>query len=115
MLRTRFRRIRFTLSTMMALIAAIAVLFFLDLPLLRVGNPPCLTPARTAQWLLTSPGKASCTKCHATAGVPAARLPALAIKAPPATCPLVQSGTVTNSCTACHTNPRRTSQLLPAN
>lgn len=99
----------------MALIAAIAVLFFLVLPLLRVGNPPCLTPARTAQWLLTSPGKASCTKCHAAANAPAAQRPALAIKAPPATCPIAQSATVTNSCTACHINPRTTSKFLPAN
>ncbi len=114
MQRTRFRRIRFTISAMMALIAATAVLLFLVLPLLRVGKPPCLTPALTAQWLLTSPGKASCTNCHATANAPAAGRPALAIKAPPATCPIAL-GSVTNSCTACHINPKTTWQLLPAN
>ena len=106
--RTRLWRIRFTISVMMTLIAGTAVLIFLLLPLVRLGKPPCLTPVRTARWLLTSPGKASCTNCHANPAVSAVAPGTVAIKAAAATCPLGQGGTVTNSCTDCHIRFRTT-------
>ena len=113
MRRNWFRRIRLTIRAMMALIAATAVLFFLILPLVQCGKPCCLTPARTALWLLTSPGKASCTNCHATRDASDSRRTALAMKTAPASCPLVRSASASRSCTACHTNPRSALENFP--
>ena len=111
----RFGRIRFTISAMMALVAGIAVLIALVLPLVRFGKPPCLTTGQTARWLLTSPGNANCTNCHGTPRPPAGGGATLAINSAPRSCPLVRSGSVANSCRACHGNPRTTSTILPTN
>jgi hypothetical protein len=111
----RSRRVRFTISAMMALVAGIAVLITLVLPLVRFGKPCCLTTGQTARWLLESPGSASCTNCHSTPKPPAGGRATLAIKAAPQSCPLVRSGTASSSCTACHTNPTSASRILPTN
>ena len=112
----RFRRIRFTISAMMALIVGIAILITLVLPLVRFGKPICLTTGQTARWLLTSPGYASCTNCHARSpGRRPAETPCWRSVRRPKSCPLVRSGSATNSCTSCHINPRTTSKLLPTN
>ena len=52
----------------MAIIVALAVLFAVLSPLYRIGYPPCLTPVKTAVWLIKKPATASCLDCHATSG-----------------------------------------------
>jgi hypothetical protein len=48
----------------MLVIAALALNFAVLTPLFRLGPPPCLTPVRTAAWLVARPVTASCTDCH---------------------------------------------------
>jgi hypothetical protein len=49
---------------MMLVIIALALNFAVLTPLYRPGPPPCLTPVRTAAWLVAKPATASCTDCH---------------------------------------------------
>jgi hypothetical protein len=112
---TRFPRIRFTISALMALVAAIAVLTMLVLPLIRLGKCPAQTPVQTAQWLLNTPGKASCTDCHSAPKPPAGGGATLALKPAAESCPVMPNATASRSCMACHTNRATTSKTLPKN
>jgi hypothetical protein len=94
-------RFRLTIASLMAFVAAFALFCALILPLLRQKQPPCLSMAGTARWLLTKPGAASCKDCHAGFTV-ANRVTA---PLPPATAPkscAISSGQGSNSCVACH-------------
>jgi hypothetical protein len=113
--RTRFPRIRFTISALMALVAGIAMLTALLLPLVRLGKPSCLTPAQTAVWLLKSPSTASCTNCHATPNASPSVSAALAITTGPEQCPRIPATTASTSCVNCHMTPATRSNTLPEN
>ena len=52
-------RLRSTLRQLMVAVALLSLLFLLGGPLIRVGRPPCLSPMKTASWLLTHPGTAN--------------------------------------------------------
>ena len=54
-------RLRFTVRQLMLAVALLSLILLLGLPLIRVGRPPCLSPMRTASWLITHPGQAKCT------------------------------------------------------
>ena len=60
----RRRRLRSSLRVLMGFIAALALVLALNLPLIRLGYPPCLTVPRTAKWLIARPAAASCVDCH---------------------------------------------------
>ncbi len=109
--RTRFPRIRFTISALMALVATIAILTMLILPLVRLGKCPMLSTAQTARWLLSSPGQASCTNCHGTPNASPGGSAILAMKPAAETCPTLPAQTASKSCTACHTNPATKSKM----
>jgi hypothetical protein len=70
----RCERIRMTIASLMALIAALSLLFLVAVPLHRVGRPPCLTPIRTARWLVARPGVAHCADCHSRPRLKLSRL-----------------------------------------
>jgi hypothetical protein len=110
-------RFRLTIASLMALVAAFAVLWALVLPIVRQGRPPCLGTPATARWLVRNPGSASCNDCHRSVKI-ADRLLALLplpAKATPAVkpthtqlasaraCPAA-IGQATTSCVACHGN-----------
>jgi hypothetical protein len=111
----QFPRIRFTISALMALVASIAVLIALVLPLVHLGKPCCLTPIQTAQWLLRAPAKASCTNCHGTARPSPSGSVILAMQPAAETCPMLPAQTASKSCMACHTNPATKSKMPPEN
>jgi hypothetical protein len=58
------RRPRCSVRAMMLIIVALALMFAVLSPLSRYGLPPCLTPAKTAVWLVKKPTIASCVDCH---------------------------------------------------
>ena len=62
--RARNRRIRCTLRALMGIIFALAMFLAVLSPLYRFGPPPCLTPVKTATWLIAKPAAASCVDCH---------------------------------------------------
>jgi hypothetical protein len=96
------KRIRVTIASLMAFVAAFALVCALVLPLIRHSQPPCLSMAGTTRWLLMKPGAASCNDCHSNPTV-ANRLRSLV---PPAAMPkpcTIGSGQNASSCTACHT------------
>jgi cytochrome c7-like protein len=95
------RRFRLTIASMMAFVAAFALLWALVLPLIRQSQPPCLSVSGTARWLLTKPGTASCKDCHANFTVANRPRSLSPLPALPKACTMgsVQN---TNSCTACH-------------
>jgi hypothetical protein len=66
---TQRTRLRLTIASLMALIAALSLLILAVAPLVRLGPPPCLPPITTARWLIARPGAARCTDCHARQGV----------------------------------------------
>jgi hypothetical protein len=59
------RRPRWTVAAMMAIIAALGLVFTVSLPLMREGHPPCMTAVGTALWLISNPGVVRCGDCHA--------------------------------------------------
>jgi hypothetical protein len=59
------RRPRWTVAAMMAIIAALGLVFTFSLPLVREGPPPCMTAVGTARWLVSNPGVVRCADCHA--------------------------------------------------
>jgi hypothetical protein len=58
------RRPRYSVRAMMLIISALALTFAVLSPLYHLGPPPCLTPVRTAVWLVAKPAAASCVDCH---------------------------------------------------
>jgi hypothetical protein len=50
---------------MMAIIAALGLVFTVSLPLVREGPPPCMTAVQTGRWLVSNPGVVRCADCHA--------------------------------------------------
>jgi hypothetical protein len=58
------RRPRYSVGAMMSIIVALALIFAVLAPLYHFGRPPCLTPVKTAVWLVAKPAVASCTDCH---------------------------------------------------
>jgi hypothetical protein len=72
----RYRKLRLSIATVMALIAALSLLFLVLAPLYRLGPPPCLEPIPTARWLVTRPGNAHCADCHARPATRVGSLPA---------------------------------------
>jgi hypothetical protein len=58
------RRLRYSVRAIMSIIAAMALILAVFSPLYRLGPPPCLTPVKTAVWLVTKPTTASCVDCH---------------------------------------------------
>ena len=68
---TRRKRLRLTIASFMALIAALSLLILVVAPLVRLGPPPCLTPIPTTRWLIARPGAARCTDCHVLRSVEA--------------------------------------------
>jgi hypothetical protein len=62
---TRRSRLRVTIASLMALIAALSLIFLVVAPLVRLGQPPCLQPLPMTRWLVARPGAARCTDCHA--------------------------------------------------
>lgn len=96
-------RKRVTIASLMSLIAALALLMAFGLPILRHGAPPCLSTMATAQWLVSKPGTANCTQCHARAE-PGKLAFAVSLFTPttkPAMCRL-EEGRDPKSCVACH-------------
>ena len=61
---TRKRWLRFSVAWLMVLVAVLGLATMLVTPLYRWGRPPCLSAARTARWLASRPGSASCVDCH---------------------------------------------------
>jgi hypothetical protein len=57
-------RLRYSLRALMGFIVALAMILAVLSPLYPFGPPPCLTPVKTATWLITKPAAASCTDCH---------------------------------------------------
>jgi hypothetical protein len=49
---------------MMLIIVVLALVFAVLSPLSRHGFPPCLTPGKTAVWLVAKPAMASSIDCH---------------------------------------------------
>jgi hypothetical protein len=49
---------------MTLIIVALALIFAALSPLYHLGLPPCLTPVKTAVWLVGKPATASCIDCH---------------------------------------------------
>jgi hypothetical protein len=49
---------------MMSIMIALALVFAVLSPLYHFGRPPCLTPVKTAVWLVAKPAAASCIDCH---------------------------------------------------
>jgi hypothetical protein len=94
-------RFRLTIASLMAFVATFALLCALILPLIRQSQPPCLSMAGTARWLLTKPGTASCKDCHATVTVANRVQPLLPLATSPKPC-AIGSGRSSNSCVACH-------------
>ena len=108
-------RFRLTIASLMALVAAFAVLWALLLPIVRQGRPPCLGMGATAAWLVKNPGSASCNDCHTNVKISDRLLALLPLpaKAPPAVkpthtqlasarpCPSAL-GQAATSCVACH-------------
>jgi hypothetical protein len=62
--RGRCLRLRYSLRALMGIIVALAMILAVLSPLFPLRPPPCLTPVRTATWLITKPAAASCTDCH---------------------------------------------------
>ena len=95
------KRFRLTIATLMAFVAAFALLCTLVVPLIRQSQPPCLSMTGTARWLLTNPGMASCKDCHAGVTVASRVQSLLPLATTPKPCAMgsVQSS---NSCVACH-------------
>jgi hypothetical protein len=58
------RRPRYSVRAMMGIIVALALIFAVLSPLYHLGLPPCLTPVKTAVWLVAKPATASCLDCH---------------------------------------------------
>ena len=58
------RRFRYSVRAMMWIIVALALIFAVLAPLYHWGRPPCLTPVKTAVWLVAKPATASCIDCH---------------------------------------------------
>jgi hypothetical protein len=58
------RRPRYSVRAMLSIIVALALIFAVLSPLYRLGRPPCLTPVKTAVWLVAKPATASCIDCH---------------------------------------------------
>jgi hypothetical protein len=58
------RRPRYSVRTMMSIIIAVAIIVAVLSPLYHFGRPPCLTPVKTAVWLVATPATASCIDCH---------------------------------------------------
>jgi hypothetical protein len=58
------RRPRYSVRTMMSIIVAFAIIVAVLSPLYHFGRPPCLTPVKTAVWLVAKPATASCIDCH---------------------------------------------------
>ena len=48
----------------MAIIVASALIVAVLSPLYHLGRPPCLSPVKTAVWLIAKPATASCVDCH---------------------------------------------------
>ena len=61
---TRWRKLRYSVAALMGWIFALALLLAVSSPLSRLGAPPCLTPIKTAGWLIAKPASASCMDCH---------------------------------------------------
>lgn len=57
-------RLRFSVRQLMAAVLAFGLIFLVIMPLIRLGRPPCLSPVKTASWLISRPGQASCLDCH---------------------------------------------------
>jgi hypothetical protein len=58
------RGLRYSVRALMGIIAALALMVAVLSPLYRNGPPPCLTPVKTASWLVARPVTASCLDCH---------------------------------------------------
>jgi hypothetical protein len=56
--------LRYSLRSLMGFIFALAMILAVLSPLFPFGPPPCLTPVKTATWLITKPVAAACTDCH---------------------------------------------------
>jgi hypothetical protein len=98
------RRRRLTIAGLMAFVAVLSLVLTLVLPLVRLGRPPCLGTAETAQWLVTRPGAAHCTQCHRALTVVnrlRAFLPVSPVAESSGPCPAA-SGRGTTSCISCH-------------
>ncbi len=63
---SKSRRFRFTLTSLMAFVAILSLLFVLVAPLVRQGRPACMSTTATVRWLASRPGTASCRDCHNT-------------------------------------------------
>jgi hypothetical protein len=57
-------RPRYSVRAMLSIIVALALIFAVLSPLYHLGRPPCLTPVKTAVWLVAKPATASCLDCH---------------------------------------------------
>jgi hypothetical protein len=62
--RARRLRLRYSLRALMGIIVALAMIVAVLSPLYPFGPPPCLTPVKTATWLIAKPAAASCVDCH---------------------------------------------------
>ena len=60
----RRRRSRLSVLALMMTIVPLAVFFAVVSPLYHLGPPPCLTPVKTAVWLVAKPAAATCLDCH---------------------------------------------------
>jgi hypothetical protein len=59
------RGLRYSVRALMGMIGALALILAVLSPLYHLGLPPCLTPVKTASWLVAKPAAASCMDCHA--------------------------------------------------